>query len=208
VDLQWNSGGLSFAWMTQGAPEFGPPVMARTDVATALGLSEGDLVPDLPIRQISCGVPFLYVPLRDAATVDRAISDAVGFRRLKAATGLDLPIFLFAVGTWGGSGGAGSIRRADAPPTAYSRMFAPEFGVVEDPATGGASGPLGCYLVRHRQVSGDATHRIVSLQGVAMRRPSRIHINITEKSGQIVEVKVGGTAVLVGRGELLLPGER
>ena len=191
VDLQWKRNELSFAWMTQLVPEFGPAVTARAEVAAAFGLDDSDLVSDLPVQRVSCGVPFLYVPLRDPAAVDRAVSDTGGFRRLKAATGIDLPIFLFS---WDGS--------------AYSRMFAPEFGVVEDPATGGASGPLGCYLVRHRQVSGDATHRIVSRQGVAMRRPSRIHINITEKSGQIVEVKVGGTAVLVGRGELLLPGER
>lgn len=81
-------------------------------------------------------------------------------------------------------------------------MFAPGFGISEDPATGGASGPLGCYLVRHRLVSGDAARRIVSLQGVAMGRPSRIHIAIGERGGEIVEVKVGGTAVLVSRGEL------
>jgi trans-2,3-dihydro-3-hydroxyanthranilate isomerase len=187
VDLEWKGAELSFAGMMQMVPEFGPVITAKAEVAAALGLSEADLVPDLPIQRVSCGVPFLYVPLRNPETVDRAVSDAAGFRRLKATTGIDLPIFLFS---WSGS--------------AYSRMFAPEFGIVEDPATGGASGPLGCYLVRHRIVSGVKAQRIVSLQGVAMRRPSRIHINITEQNGNIVDVKVGGTAVLVGRGELLL----
>ncbi len=190
VDLEWKSGTLSFAWMTQLVPEFGPAIAARGDVAAAIGLVEADLVPDLPIQRISCGVPFLYVPLRNQETVDRAVSDAAGFRRLKAATGIDLAIFLFALSNAGGQ------------ETVYSRMFAPEFGVPEDPATGSASGPLGCYLVHHRLVTGDAAARILSLQGVAMGRPSRIHINITEQSGTIVDVKVGGTAVLVGRGEL------
>jgi len=188
VDLEWEGSELSFAWMTQLVPEFGPASTAREAVAEAIGLSESDLVPELPVQQVSCGVPFLYVPLRDPATVDRAVSDAGGFRRLQAATGINLPIFLFS---WGGS-------------SAYSRMFAPDFGVSEDPATGSASGPLGCYLVHHRLVKGDAAHRIVSLQGVAMRRPSRIHIDITERDGTIVCVKVGGSAVLVGRGELNL----
>jgi trans-2,3-dihydro-3-hydroxyanthranilate isomerase len=82
-------------------------------------------------------------------------------------------------------------------------MFAPEFGIVEDPATGSASGPLGCYLVRHRLVTGDAARRIVSLQGVAMGRPSRLQIAIEERGGEIVVVKVGGTAVLVGRGDII-----
>ena len=90
------------------------------------------------------------------------------------------------------------------PGTVYSRMFAPAFGIVEDPATGGASGPLGCYLVRHRLVSDAAALRIISLQGVAMGRPSRIHVSIASRAGEIVEVKVGGQAVLVGRGELLV----
>lgn len=83
-------------------------------------------------------------------------------------------------------------------------MFAPDFGIGEDPATGSASGPLGCYLVRHRLVSPDAALRIVNLQGVAMGRPSRMHVAIRVQGGEIVEVKVGGTAVLVGRGELLV----
>jgi trans-2,3-dihydro-3-hydroxyanthranilate isomerase len=83
-------------------------------------------------------------------------------------------------------------------------MFAPEFGIVEDPATGIASGPLGCYLVRHRLVTGDAAHRIVSAQGVAMGRASRIHIDIGGGPEAISQVKVGGEAVLVARGELLV----
>ena len=57
--------------------------------------------------------------------------------------------------------------------TVYSRMFAPGLGVLEDPATGGASGPLGCYLVKHGLVPPDRADRVVSLQGVAMGRPSR-----------------------------------
>jgi trans-2,3-dihydro-3-hydroxyanthranilate isomerase len=83
-------------------------------------------------------------------------------------------------------------------------MFAPTFGMVEDPATGSASGALGCYLVRHRLVTVDDARSMVSLQGVAMGRPSRIHIAIDSRGDEIVSVKVGGTAVLVGRGELLV----
>ena len=86
--------------------------------------------------------------------------------------------------------------------TAYSRMFAPAFGIMEDPATGSASGPLGCYLVEHGVVTGDAARHIVSAQGVVMGRASRIHIEITGAPGAITRVRVGGEAVLVGHGEL------
>lgn len=192
VDLEWDGSRLRFAWMTQLNPTFGPALEARETVAAALGLGAVDLAPDLPVQRVSCGVPFLLVPLKSRDAVDRAVSDAAAFRRLSSAAGIDLPIFLFAVLPPG------------SPETVYSRMFAPEFGIVEDPATGGASGPLGCYLVRHRLVAGDAAQRIVNRQGVAMGRPSRIHIAITERAGEIVQVKVGGTAVLAGRGEMLI----
>jgi trans-2,3-dihydro-3-hydroxyanthranilate isomerase len=192
VDLEWRNKELSFAWMTQRTPVFGPILAARKDVATALGLTEDDLAPNLPVQEVSCGVPFLFAPLRDRAAVDRATGDASAFRRLAVSCGLDLPIFLFAVG--------GRIPTE----TVYSRMFAPDFGIVEDPATGGASGPLGCYLVQHGIVSDDAAKQIVSRQGVKMGRPSAIHIAIDGRPDAITDVKVGGEAVLVGRGELLV----
>lgn len=192
VDLEWAGARLRFAWMTQLTPTFGPAVGDRAMVAAALGLTEADLVRDLPIQEITCGLPYLYVPLRDRETVDRAISDAAAFRRLSTVLGIDRPIFLFSISPPGGS------------ETVYSRMFAPEFGIVEDPATGSASGPLGCYLVRHGVVTGEAAGTIVSLQGVAMKRPSRIHVAIAGGADAITQVKVGGEAVLVGRGELVV----
>ena len=192
VTLEWSGGRLRFAWMTQQLPTFKAPLAQRAPAAAALGLDDGDLVPDLPVQEVSCGVPFLFIPLRDRATVDRAVSDAAAFRRLKASADVDVPLFLFSVETAGAS------------ETVYSRMFAADFGVAEDPATGGASGPLGCYLVRHGLVSGAAARTIVSAQGVAMGRASRIHIAIEGGADAITGVKVGGEAVLVGQGELLL----
>jgi trans-2,3-dihydro-3-hydroxyanthranilate isomerase len=189
VDLDWDGGRLRFAWMTQLTPTFGPPVTERAAVAAAIGLTEADLLPDLPIQTVSCGVPFLYVPLRDEPTVDRAIPDASAFRRLREATGLDLPIFLFAF---------------THPAAAHSRMFAPELGIVEDPATGIASGPLGSYLVEHALVAASAAPHIVSMQGVAMGRPSRIHIAIAGRPGAITQVRVGGHAVLIARGDMVV----
>jgi trans-2,3-dihydro-3-hydroxyanthranilate isomerase len=189
VDLEWADGRLTFAWMTQLPPVFERPVEYRAAVAEAIGLSDADLREGLPIQAISCGVPFLLVPLRDKAAVDRARTDQAAFRRLKDETGTDLPVFLFAF---------------TPPASVHSRMFAPEFGIVEDPATGSASGPLGCYLLHHGLVGSDDAARIVSVQGVAMGRPSRIHIAVTGEPHAITEVKVGGQAVLVARGELLV----
>jgi trans-2,3-dihydro-3-hydroxyanthranilate isomerase len=81
-------------------------------------------------------------------------------------------------------------------------MFAPELGVTEDPATGSASGPLGCYLVRHKIVPAERAGSILSLQGVKMGRPSHVHIAIGLEAGNIASVRCGGEAALAGEGIL------
>ena len=214
VDLEWRSGGLRFAWMTQPNPTFAPPRQDRDAVAAALALRQEDLAPELPVQEVSCGVPYLIVPLRDRDLVDRAVSDAGAFRRLRGSDGSSLQMYVVALtgsdrdGDWHrGDADTRSNQPSDRPLaadcSAYARMFAPEFGIVEDPATGSAAGPLGSYLVEHRAVSGREVSRISVDQGVAMGRASRIHVAIEGAAGAIRAVKVGGEAVLVGRGELL-----
>jgi trans-2,3-dihydro-3-hydroxyanthranilate isomerase len=180
--------------MTQLLPSFGGAIDDRTTFAAAVGLGESDLVTGLPVEMVSCGVPFLFVPLLTREAVDRAAVDRLAVARCCRNAGLDeLGVFFFTT-------------EGDAHPgagqTVYSRMLAPGLGVGEDPATGGASGPLGCYLVRHGVVSPAAATNIVSLQGFAMRRPSRLHISIDTSGEAITRVRVGGQSVLVGRGEL------
>ena len=192
VDLEWNGEALRFAWMTQRVPAFGEPVADRAAVAGLLGLEEGDLHAALPVQQVSCGVPYALIPLRGRDAVDRAATDVAAIRRLGSPPWLEHGILVFALG--GGAEGE----------TAYSRMLAPQIGIAEDPATGSAAGPLGSYLVRHRIVQGEAQHRMLNVQGVQMRRPSRIHIDIGGDASGVSSVRVGGEAVLVATGELLL----
>jgi len=191
VALEWNGDRLRFAWMTQRVPEFGRKIDDVQAVATAIGLRREDIVPGLPIQQVSCGVPFLFVPIATRAAVDRAVSEAGPIRRLNEATGLKLPVFLF------------TTEAGKPEATVYSRMFSPQFDIAEDPATGIASGPLGSYLVEYGLIEGDAAQRIVSLQGNVMGRPSRIHIRIGGTRGKITSVEIGGESVLVARGEMI-----
>jgi trans-2,3-dihydro-3-hydroxyanthranilate isomerase len=182
VSLEWSGPRLDFAWMTQGTPEFGRTIDDLGKVAAALGLGEDDIrATGLPVQQVSCGVPFVFVPLATRDAVDRAVPDA----RL-----LDFEVYLF---TTDRSGAADSA-------TTYSRMFAPAFGIAEDPATGGASGPLGSYLVRHSLVQAEDARSILNLQGVKLGRPSWIHISIESNGGAISRVRVGGTSVFVAEG--------
>jgi trans-2,3-dihydro-3-hydroxyanthranilate isomerase len=83
-----------------------------------------------------------------------------------------------------------------------TRMFAPGHGMVEDPATGSAAGPLAVHLYRHGLVpSGE---EIVLSQGAEVGRPSALHARVTADGERLDTVEVGGSAVVVGRGELLL----
>ena len=203
VSLEWKGDSLSFAWMTQPLPSFEQQIRNREAFAAAVGLDAGDLA-DLPVQVVSCGVPFLFVPLESRQAVDRIVIDRRTLARIFADHGLDvLPKFFFTMDRTG----------AAADELVYSRMLAPEFGIAEDPATGSASGPLGSYLLHHDVVSREQARSMVSLQGAAMKRPSRIHISIDSETGNsavesgraaITRVRVGGTSVMVARGELLV----
>lgn len=189
VELTWRDTRLDFAWMTQPLPAFSSVGIDRAALAAALGLDVDDLVAGLPLELGSSGVPFLYVPLRTRAAVDRADLARAALRACCRDAGQrELELFIFT--TESGDDGA----------TAYSRMLGPALGVAEDPATGIASGPLGAYLVRHRLASPDASAPFVSLQGRKMGRPSRVFIAIEARHGTITRARVGGTAVVVAEG--------
>jgi trans-2,3-dihydro-3-hydroxyanthranilate isomerase len=193
VELTWEGDRLSFAWMDQRPPDYRTPPSPRADVVRASGVDPAAVdATGLPIEEISCGVNFIFVPVKTRAAVDAAEPDLAAMRRLKSAfPGDHNAIFIF------------SAEPVDPAVTVYSRMFAPNFGIAEDPATGGASGPLASYLYKHGLVPRDRMHDMVSLQGVKMGRPSRIHMRITDDgNGKITRVQVGGKAVRVGEGAI------
>jgi trans-2,3-dihydro-3-hydroxyanthranilate isomerase len=194
VTMTWNGDNLSFVWMTQPLPTFGALIPDPARTAAALSLSPAAVAgTGLPVQVVSCGVPFLFVPLTtrsavDSAVVNRGVLDAVCGDETMPAHGVM----------------AFTAQPGDARATVYSRMFAPDRGIVEDPATGGASGPLGCYLVRHKIVSPEKADAMISLQGVKMGRPSHVHMSVGVRNGDIVRVRVGGESVLAGEGTLYL----
>ena len=192
VSLVWKNHELSFVWMTQNKPVFGEPMPDPARAAAALTLSPAAVAgTGHPVQVVSCGVPFLFVPLATRMAVDSAVVSAGALESLLSDTKTGAHgVFLF------------SAERSSDRATAYSRMFAPELGVVEDPATGSASGPLGCYLVRHKIVPPERAGAILSLQGVKMGRPSHVHVAVGIENGEIASVRVGGEAVLAGEGIL------
>jgi trans-2,3-dihydro-3-hydroxyanthranilate isomerase len=188
VDLEWSDGKLAFAWMQQLRPEFGPTLEDKQRLAMAFGI-ERDAVSKtgLPVQVLSCGLPFLLVPMATREHVDAAVVDRQAMEKLLTESGIDPRLFFIF-----------STEPSNDDATAYSRMIT--VGGFEDPATGSASGPLGSYLVRYGVVSPEKADRMISIQGVKMRRPSRIYMDIDSEGEEIVRVRVGGESVIVGEG--------
>ena len=187
VELEWQADRLQFAWMTQQKPVYGPTLNAPAALAAALGLEASAMRAGVLPQEVNCGSAFFMVPLASRAAVDQAVVDIRAAAAVfEAAKITRRGLFIFS--TEPGADGA----------TAYSRMM----GANEDPATGSASGPLGCYLVKHGLVPPDKAGAIVSSQGVKMGRPSRIHIKLDVNGTDVTRVRVGGTSVLVGEGVL------
>jgi trans-2,3-dihydro-3-hydroxyanthranilate isomerase len=197
VALTWHGSDLTFASMTQRLPMFAKPIADPAGAARALGLPQAAVAgAGLPVQVVSCGLPYLMIPLATRRAVDSAVVRPEAIDTFFRDAGVDASgVFLFSAET--------NARGGDKA-TVYSRMFAPELGVAEDPATGSASGPLGCYLVRHKVVPPAKAGAILSLQGVKMGRPSHVHVSIGVEKGDITSVRVGGEAVLAGEGTLYI----
>jgi trans-2,3-dihydro-3-hydroxyanthranilate isomerase len=171
--------------MEQSPPQFGQPVTEHAELAAALGLHEDDLAPDESARVVSTGAAHLMVWVRDRAAVDRATPDTA---RLKALLS--------------GAGGEGcyvySLDPVDAhSAVAYTRFFNPTMGIVEDPATATAAGPLLALLVARGKVPDGATAFVE--QGHALGRPSRIRVTV---SGE--RVRVSGSGLVVADGTIMI----
>ena len=170
-------------WLTtppiQDGRTFDPSLAAEV-----LGLDAGDLI-DAPPQLLDAGNPTVFVALRSREAVDRAWIDLSGLRRLHLPDEAPFCVFVFTPTAEG----------------AYSRMFAPEYGIVEDPATGSSTGPLALFMMRHGMVSSADGTRFVSEQGTKMGRRSLLHVNL---SGG--EIEVGGHVAPLVTATMRLPG--
>ena len=166
-----------FGWMSQPLPS-AAPFEATEALLAALGVAQSVL----PVEVYDNGVRHVYVTLPDEAAVARLQPDIGALARTAGSCGVNCI--------------AGRGRRWK------TRMFAPGVGVAEDPATGSAAGPLAVHLVRHDLIGyGD---EIQISQGAELRRPSTLHAKANGSNGRLESVEVGGSAVIVGRGEFTL----
>lgn len=155
--------------------------------ARMLGLISGDLL-DCKPQFVSAGNPFIFIAVKNKDTVDRASMDVSSIRMLNDVNPHPNGVFVFA----------------PTPEGAYSRMFAPEHGIAEDPATGSATGPLAAYMMRHNLISPADGTRFISEQGTKMRRRSILHVQIRGEGGGD-GIEVGGYVTPLAWAEMHLP---
>lgn len=169
-------------------PEVGPPLPSRATMAECLSVDEKDLLDGVWSPQIvSCGLEFAFVPVRDRSVVARSrINYPAWDKHLTNTLGQAVMIF--------------ALDPEEPGHDVHARMFAPGFGVPEDPATGSACAALGGYLgVRAPK---DGSIRWIVEQGYEMGRPSLIEVEADRVAGSITAVRVGGASVMVCSGEI------
>lgn len=196
VDIEYKDGKPVQVVMTQGKFEIIDEIddaHEQAELAHALGLAREDLDESLPIQVITTGLSCLAVPIRSLADL----------RDTKINTSLLAEIYMRHGGT-----GCHAFTRETlevGAARAHARFFAPADNIPEDPATGSACGALGGYLIHHGGLSDDPVdgrYKFVIEQGDFINRPSRINLDVKGTAGNVEEVKVGGAAVLVARGEV------
>jgi trans-2,3-dihydro-3-hydroxyanthranilate isomerase len=173
VELERDGPRIVFGWMEQPIPTWNSEPNAPA-ILDALGVESSGL----PVERYDLGPGHVYVELGSAAAVAGLRPDIGALGR--ASTD--------GVNTFARNGAGWK-----------TRMFAPNSGVVEDPATGSAAGPLAIHLARHGRIA--FGEQIEISQGAEINRPSTLFAEVHGEGDRIDRVRVGGSAVVVARGE-------
>jgi trans-2,3-dihydro-3-hydroxyanthranilate isomerase len=192
VTIRAKDGKADFAQLTAAKlPEFGPTPPSERDLERILGLNPGDvLTGNFAPEAASCGLEFLFIPVRDRSVLARARVRLDDFEKVLRGYWTE-KVFVFC----DDPELHGSHFRA--------RMFAPTISVPEDPATGSACAAFGGYLGK-RDKRADGTLRWVVEQGFEMGRPSLLEVEVDKRGSAITAVRVGGNSVLMSKGEFYL----
>jgi trans-2,3-dihydro-3-hydroxyanthranilate isomerase len=178
VRLEREDGRIRFGRMEQPLPSV-RPFEAVDELLAGLGVAASEL----PVELYDNGIEHVYVALGSEAEVAAVRPDLERLAELPGVMGINC---------FAGTG----LRWK-------TRMFAPGGGVAEDPATGSAAGPLAFHLARHGRIEFGAEIEIS--QGVEIRRPSTLFARVEGTPEAVERIEVGGSAVVVARGEFRLP---
>ena len=177
--------GQVFGEMRQRDPEFGT-TLSREEVARVIGIAVDEICLECPIQPVSTGLTFTIVPFRNRQTLsDLKFNYAQAAEFLKS-TGANFFYFLCP-------------ERREGQLEARARMF---FYGGEDPATGSAAGCAASWMVQHGVAKTD--EQVLIRQGIECRRPSEMYVRATREGERVSNVRVGGYAVEILRGTVVL----
>ena len=175
VTLEREGARIVFGRMAQPLPSV-TPFERADELLAAVGVES-----QLPVELYDNGVPHVLVA---CSSEDEVAALAPDLQRVESLGAYGINCFAGAGGRW------------------KTRMFAPGLGVAEDPATGAAAGPIAYHLVRHGRIGfGD---EIEIVQGVEIGRPSTLYARVDGTADAVERIEVGGSAVVVARGEFRL----
>jgi trans-2,3-dihydro-3-hydroxyanthranilate isomerase len=193
VEIEFRKGEPFQVTMTQGKWQASAQVTDQTGIArlaTGLGLSISDIDIDrnLPIEVVSTGIKSIDVPI--------CTLEALGRIRVNTSALAEAYLPFGAVGCY-----AFTFETKEPGSFVHARFFAPNDGIVEDPATGSAAGALAGYLAQHGVLEDNS---FIIEQGDLMGRPSRIFAEVAGGPGNVERVKIGGSSIVVAKGEIYL----
>jgi trans-2,3-dihydro-3-hydroxyanthranilate isomerase len=177
--------GQVFGEMRQRDPEFGTP-LSRDDVARVIGIAVDEIPSEWPIQPVSTGLTFTIVPFRNRETLAKLKFSYTQAAEFLKSSGANFFYFLCP-------------ERREGRLEARARMF---FYGGEDPATGSAAGCAASWMVQHGVANRD--EQVVIWQGVECRRPSEMHVRAKREGERVTNVRVGGYAVEILRGTVVL----
>jgi len=187
VVLEPNDGGTLYSLVLKPAVFIGE-YYQRGKVARALGLREQDIsITGLPCEIVSTGLPIHIVPVGSLEAVRSIELSRSAASEIVRDLGFG-DLFVFTC----------EAEHADV----HCRMFAHDFGIPEDAATGSACGSLIAYMIKHRLVRPEPRVRIEVEQGLEMGRPSRLVVEADVLDGVARSIRVGGHCIMIGKGRL------
>lgn len=171
-------------------PEFKENTTKIADLAQILGLNPEEIqFKDYQPLAVSCGLPFLFIPVTNFDTLAKARVNLQSWQEILSQSWAP-HLYLFC-----GVGGNKNKWRV--------RMFAPGLGITEDPATGSGAAAFAAYLTTY-EPNPNGNYEWIIEQGVEMGRPSQLYTYCDQENGNITEIRVGGACVLVSQGEINL----
>ena len=193
VEIEFRAGEPFQVVMTQGKFEALEKIEDKTEIenlASNLGLEIEDLnfSFDLPIQTVSTGIKSLAVPVKSLKVLEKIKVNSSGLSEIYLRHGA-IGCYVFAFET------------KESGSTIHARFFAPDDNIAEDAATGSAAGALSGYLIYHAAIN---LNKFIIEQGDFMNRPSRIFAEVIGEKGNVETVKIGGSSVIVAKGEIYL----